>query len=300
MSFAGYNRHMETIESSELTVELSSFSAAVHSVYVKRQGRYVTLRLPDEKLHSYDPSYSGNTIFPYAGRIKKAVWKGVKLDGNDGCNSLHGGFSAHEACFDLLDKSRVHALYHLYRKAGEDCLPCARDYFVRYEVKDSTLLIRHSMSAALPVLCDTTCHLYFNLDGSDTVDNHFIRLESGEMVVNDSEHCGKEIIKTEGTVFDLCGGKLLGSVIHCEELSFSRGLNNAYILKEGSSLQLSAGGIKLTAASDSPAVVLYSGGYLERPFSFLAVEFQGIPINSMREEWKEYERNFAFTFSSCE
>ena len=121
MAFAGYNRHMDVIESSELAVELSSFSAAVHSVYVKRQGRYVTLRLPDEKLHSYDPSYSGNTIFPYAGRIKKAVWKGVKLDGNDGCNSLHGGFSAHEACFDLLDKSRVHALYHLYRKAGEDC-----------------------------------------------------------------------------------------------------------------------------------------------------------------------------------
>ena len=300
MAFAGYNRHMDVIESSELAVELSSFSAAVHSVYVKRQGRYVTLRLPDEKLHSYDPSYSGNTIFPYAGRIKGALWKGMQLDRNDGNNSLHGGFCAHEACFDLLEKSRFHVLYRIHINEGEDCLLCARDYFVRYEVKGNTLLIKHSMSAALPVLCDTTCHLYFNLDGSNTVDNHFIRLESNEMVVNDSEHCGKEIIKTEGTVFDLCGGKLLGSVIHCDELSFSRGLNNAYILKEGSSLQLSAGGMKLSAVSDSPAVVLYSGGYLERPFSFLAVEFQGIPINSMREEWKDYERNFAFTFSFCE
>lgn len=300
MAFAGYNRHMDVIESSELAVELSSFSAAVHSLYVKRPGRYVTLRLPDERLHMDDPSYSGNTVFPYAGRIKGAVWKGMKLDRNDGCNSLHGGFPAHKACFDLLEKSRFHALYHIHRNTGEDGLSCERDYFVRYEVKDGTLLIRHMMSASLPVLCDTTCHLYFNLDGSRTVDNHLIKLESDEMVINDSEHCGKGIIKTGGTVFDLSGGKRLDSVIHCDELSFSRGLNNAYILKEGSSLQLSAGGIKLTAASDSPAVVLYSGGYLEQPFSFLAVEFQGIPINSMREEWKEYERNFAFTFSSCE
>ncbi len=297
MAFAGYNRHMDVIESSELKVELSSFSAAVHSLYVKRPGRYVTLRLPDERLHMDDPSYSGNTIFPYAGRIKGAVWKGMKLDRNDGCNSLHGGFSAHKACFDLLEKSRFHALYHIHRNEGDDCLPCARDYFVRYEVKDSTLLIRHSMNAARPVLCDTTCHLYFNLDGSSTVGNHFIRLESDEMVVNDSEHCGKEIIKTGGTVFDLSDWKLLASVIHCDELSFSRGLNNAYLLKGGSSLQLSAGELMLSAVSDSPAVVLYSGGYLIHPFSFLAVEFQGIPINSMREERKGYERNMAFTFS---
>lgn len=139
--------------------------------------------------------------------------------------------------------------------------------------------------------------VYFNFDGSSTVGNHFIRLESDEMVVNDSEHCGKEIIKTGGTVFDLSDWKLVGSVIHCDELSFSRGLNNAYLLNDGSSLQLSAGGLMLFAVSDSPAVVLYSGGYLIHPFSFLAVEFQGIPINSMREERKEYERNMAFTFS---
>ena len=53
----------------------------------------------------------------------------------------------------------------------------------------------------------------------------------------------------------------------------------------------------LFAVSDSPAVVLYSGGYLIHQFSCLAVEFQGITINSMREERKEYERNMAFTFS---
>ena len=139
--------------------------------------------------------------------------------------------------------------------------------------------------------------VYFNFDGSSTVGNHFIRLESDEMVVNDSEHCGKEIIKTGGTAFDLSDGKLLASVIHSDELSSSRGLNNAYLLKKGSSLQLSAGGLMLFAVSDSPAAVLYSGGYLIHPFSFLAVEFQGIPINSMRGERKGYERNMAFTFS---
>ena len=279
-----------------MTVCTSPCNAAVHSVYIKKIDRTVTLVLPAEESHISDPSYSGNTIFPFAGRIRGGVYGNCRFDLNDGANSLHGGSDSRKAVFSIAGKTDTCIVYTIERAAGQDGLMSGRVYTVEYSLSDNELVIVHTMKSSSPVLTDTTCHLYFNLSGEKTVGRHLIRLDSDETLINDEEHCAVKTVSLDGSALDLRAGCLLEEVCSAPCLGFSRGLNNAYILKKGSAVHLSAGGLSLEASSDSPAVVIYSGGFLEKPSSFIALEFQSVPLNECRTESSDYVRHMRFRF----
>lgn len=287
---------MDVLDNFFMTVCTSSCNAAVHSVYIKKIDRIVTLVLPTEESHMSDPSYSGNTIFPFAGRIRGGIYGNCRFDLNDGANSIHGGSESRKAVFLIAEKSDTRIVYTIERAAGQDGLMSGRVYTVEYSLSGNELVIVHRMTSSSPVLTDTTCHLYFNLSGEKTVGGHFIRLDSDEVLINDEEHCGLKTISLDGSALDLRSGRMLEEVCSAPCLGFSRGLNNAYILKKGSAVRLSAGGLSLEASSDSPAVVIYSGGFLEEPSSFIALEFQSVPLNECRSETKDYVRRMRFRF----
>lgn len=287
---------MDVLDNSFMTVCTSPCNAAVHSVYIKKIDRTVTLVLPAEESHISDPSYSGNTIFPFAGRIRGGVYGNCRFDLNDGANSLHGGSDSRKAVFSIAGKTDTCIVYTIERAAGQDGLMSGRVYTVEYSLSDNELVIVHTMKSSSPVLTDTTCHLYFNLSGEKTVGRHLIRLDSDEALINDEEHCAVKTVSLDGSALDLRAGCLLEEVCSAPCLGFSRGLNNAYILKKGSAVHLSAGGLSLEASSDSPAVVIYSGGFLEKPSSFIALEFQSVPLNECRTESSDYVRHMRFRF----
>ena len=287
---------MDVLDNSFMTVCTSPCNAAVNSVYIKKIDRTVTLVLPAEESHMSDPSYSGNTIFPFAGRIRGGVYGNCRFDLNDGANSLHGGSDSRKAVFSIAGKTDTCIVYTIERAAGQDGLMSGRVYTVEYSLSDNELVIVHTMKSSSPVLTDTTCHLYFNLSGEKTVGRHLIRLDSDEALINDEEHCAVKTVSLDGSALDLRAGCLLEDVCSAPCLGFSRGLNNAYILKEGSAVHLSAGGLSLEASSDSPAVVIYSGGFLEKPSSFIALEFQSVPLNECRTESSDYVRHMRFRF----
>lgn len=287
---------MDVLDNSFMTVCTSPCNAAVHSVYIKKIDRTVTLVLPAEESHMSDPSYSGNTIFPFAGRIRGGVYGNCRFDLNDGANSLHGGSDSRKAVFSIAGKTDTCIVYTIERAAGQDGLMSGRVYTVEYSLSDNELVIVHTMKSSSPVLTDTTCHLYFNLSGEKTVGRHLIRLDSDEALINDEEHCAVKTVSLDGSALDLRAGCLLEEVCSAPCLGFSRGLNNAYILKKGSAVHLSAGGLSLEASSDSPAVVIYSGGFLEKPSSFIALEFQSVPLNECRTESSDYVRHMRFRF----
>ena len=194
-----------------------------------------------------DPSYSGNTIFPFAGRIRGGVYGNCRFDLNDGANSLHGGSDSRKAVFSIAGKTDTCIVYTIERAAGQDGLMSGRVYTVEYSLSDNELVIVHTMKSSSPVLTDTTCHLYFNLSGEKTVGRHLIRLDSDEALINDEEHCAVKTVSLDGSALDLRAGCLLEDVCSAPCLGFSRGLNNAYILKKGSAVHLAAGVFSLEA-----------------------------------------------------
>ncbi len=287
---------MDIIQDDILTIELTETCAALHSIVFRKTGREVTLKLADEMEHACHPSYSGNTILPFAGRIKGAVFDSTRLDANDGANSLHGGSDAHHLPFEKAAATQTSVTYRLTRRPGEDCLDAMRTYTVTYALENGCLNIRHEMDSDRPVLVDTTCHLYLNLDGSETVRDHIIKVDSNAIVLNDSGHCAREIVPTAGTPFDLSKPRRLGDLIDLEEFAFSKGVNNAYVLDNDRQVVLSTDELSVIATSDSDAVVLYSGGYLDKPHSHIAIEFESLPFADTRPVLSHYSRSFSFRF----
>ncbi len=243
-----------------------------------------------------DPSYSGCTIFPFAGRIRNAVFRGIPLEKNDGKNSLHGGSSSRRASFRRIHSSPSSVTYRTKRNSGEDGLCGDRVYSVTYSLENDTLLIVHEMTSSSPVLTDTTCHLYFNLDGDETVLRHTLSLEETAIVLNAGDHTAERIMDTEKTAFDITHPVRLSTLSCLPSFSFSHGINNAYVLAGNGRLRLEGRDIALSAESSASSVVLYSGGYLENTNSHLAVEFEDIPTEDARTVSDRYRREFAFTF----
>ena len=78
-------------------------------------------------------------------------------------------------------------------------------------------------------------------------------------------------------------------------LAFSHGLNNAFIL-DGKTITLETGGIRVDLESDSPAAVVYTGGYLDRPRSYVAIEFEDIPFPETRRVTASFTRRITLNF----
>ncbi len=287
---------MHRLESNTLIVLTSAVSGSVHSIVYKPLGRELTLRLSSENEHRTDSSYSGSTIFPYSGRIPDALFNGILLDRNDGMNSLHGGSAARKAEFETADHSPSSVKYRTVRKKGDDLMNCHRVYSVTYSLYENELMITHEMESDVPVLTDTTCHLYFNLSGEKTILNHTIKVSEDAVVLNNPDHTAQKLIKTSGGVFDLNQPKRLGEICTLPQLSFSRGLNNAYRLVNDKFVRLESDDLMMEATSDSAAVVLYSGGYLKKPSSHIAVEFEDLPFNENRTVTDRYKRSFTYRF----
>ncbi len=288
---------MDYLENEDLAVETTACAAAVHSVYLKKAGRTVTLVLDREEDHNTDPSYSGNVIFPFAGRIKDALFNSIRLDRNDGNNSLHGGRDAHLAVFRKEAGDECSVVYSLERRRGEDNLPAHRLYTVSYTLSGSSLRIRLHMESDIPVLCDMTSHMYFNLSGEETVGRHLMRIRADRAAINNEDHTFRELIDPRGTCLDFSSFRELDEAIRAPELAFSHGLNNAYRLAGSPAVELKAGGVSLSADSDSRAAVIYTGGYLPVPSGFAAIEFQDLPASSERQVTADFTRTISFTFT---
>ena len=288
---------MDYLENEYLAVETTACAAAVHSVYLKKAGRTVTLVLNREEDHNTDPSYSGNVIFPFAGRIKDALFNSIRLDRNDGNNSLHGGRDAHLAVFRKEAGDECSVVYSLERRRGEDNLPAHRLYTVSYTLSGSSLRIRLHMESDVPVLCDMTSHMYFNLSGEETVGRHLMRIRADRAAINNEDHTFRELIDPRGTCLDFSSFRELDEAIRAPELAFSHGLNNAYRLSGSPAVELKAGGVSLSADSDSRAAVIYTGGYLPVSSGFAAIEFQDLPASSERQVTADFTRTISFTFT---
>ena len=134
---------METIENEKLRVSLTRNSAAVHKIEDKHTGFVYDLVLPCEEDHLTVPSYAGNTVGSYAGRMANAhlIIDGTdyQLDRTDRNASLHGGLASLRREWDVLEVDGNSATYGVKLSHMEDGLPGNRTFTVRYILEGNEL-----------------------------------------------------------------------------------------------------------------------------------------------------------------
>ena len=298
------------IEAADIRCTLCSAGASILSVQVRnRRGGFTDVALSPQSLPGgeSDPSLAGRTIGPCCGRVRDgaAVIDGrqIRLTRNENRNHLHGGLQGCASLFwTVLEHTPSGVLFRLDLPDGLDGYPGNRTLYAEYAVSGSALRAVYSAATDAPTWLDMTSHVYWDLSGNfdGSAMDQILQIAASSAVYNDAAHLPVSIAPADGAL-DFRAPCVLSRKLadHAEhpQLNIARGFNNAYRLDPrlqealGFSARLRSphSGLCLTLQTDQPAIVLYTGGFLNEqtalrtppgfasPGCAVALEAQGLP-----------------------
>jgi aldose 1-epimerase len=291
-------------------VELTNYGATLVAVVVPdAQGVYGNVVLGFTSLQAYidDSCYIGSTIGRYANRIGGAQFKldGITyhLENNDGQNTNHGGYSGFNAKVFEYAITADGLFFSISSKDGDGGYPGNLDLTVQYQWTDQNeLIISYHVSADEKTIANFTNHAYFNLsnDGSKIFD-HLLTVYADKVLESDAEYIPTGLIKPAGDIaftYDSIASKM---IIQDDSIT---GLNDCYLLpeqttilhKQAAELIEKKSGRKLEVFTTYPAMMVYTGDYLQSkypgnrgqeysPFDGLCLECQYYPDSPNHESF---------------
>lgn len=292
------------IYSDEIRCRLSALSASIVSVQVKdRDDQWIDVALSPESfwLGDTDPSLAGRTIAPCCGRVRdgKIVINGkeYQLALNDGSNHIHGG--PHGAAWQVWQEEAISestCRFSLVLPDGLDGYPGNRTLTAEYQVIGNALHVRYSAVTDQITWIDMTNHVYWDLSGrfDGTALRQTLEIAADQVAINDENH----LLTTLGPVtdaFDFSTPSIPAMLISTypadRQIGIAHGYNHAYALKKkrayAARLFCRKSGICMTLYTDQPAIVFYSGGFLDKSTKLkrgfassgcaVALEAQAIP-----------------------
>lgn len=195
----------------ELTV--MSYGATVLSLLAPdRSGAKADVVLGFDRLSDYEERkfYFGGVIGRFANRIANARFD---LDGqtfpltqNLPPDNLHGGtagFDSRVWSATILSEDPPSVRFHRVSKDGEEGFPGNLSASVTYTLTGNELRVVFEATTDKPTVFNPTSHMYFNLAGGGTVEDHLLRITSDTVLALDKRWLptGK-FLPTEGTKLD--------------------------------------------------------------------------------------------------
>jgi len=289
-------------------IQLTNYGATwVSSLIPDKNGVFSDVLLGYNNPEGYlsDSNYMGSTVGRYANRIKNACFtlNGITyhLDGNDGVNSNHGGFSGFNTQVFEPEVTGNAVVFTLKSPDGESGFPGTVNLKVSYSFSsDLRVLIQYEATTDKPTYLNLTNHAYFNLAGSGTVLKHQLQIPSTNIL--ETDECfipSGKMIPVQNTVFDFVRMRTIDSRMDetNQQLIWNKGYNHCYPLEKlpGSShLQPAAtlydpvSGRQLQLFTTLPSVLIYTAGFLNSqlpgkngsrysPFEGICLEAQFYP-----------------------
>lgn len=311
--------HMELkeycMDNGIMSVHVLSYGCALTGIYVpdKRTGEKINILLSFDNLTSYlhNPLYCGAALGPNAGRISGGTLyiddKHYQLSQNDGAHHIHGGF--HNLSFQNAalvsretDLKSAALTFQTVLPHGLDGYPGHRCIHITYRLfSDNRLTVSFRASSDRETYFNLFSHAYFNLSGDFTknVHDHRLFIRGNAFVENDETHIPMGMSHTNGTPFDFSAPVSIQENIdrypQNVQIQRARGLNHAFLSNKGHNyfepslvLEDHPSGRSLKLYTDTPSIVVYSGGFIENtykinggcpssPHCAIALEPQDIP-----------------------
>lgn len=269
--------------SSGIKIVLLSYGASLIKAFMPAKDgttKNVAMQPDDLTPNVLDVSYCGATIGPCAGRIPhgKLTLNGrrYQLPLNEGAHHLHGGPEGFSR-----KRWRVQSTFFNQQAAGvtfmlnvahmQDGYPGERAICVTYTLDQSNnLTLDYRAVTNQPTLFNMTNHIYWNLSGDFTtpVYDHQLQIPAQYIWYNSPDHLPLYRQSVQDTPFDFTSPKTLSQQFEAfpnhPQLQNAKGWNNAFELTLNSTVAIhhAPSGRTLTLMCDSPAMVLYTGGYL--------------------------------------
>ncbi|QQM64463.1 galactose mutarotase [Pseudoalteromonas sp. LC2018020214] len=323
MTSIASNQPLQVIQLSDgenLAAEILPFGAIIKSIKFKKQE--MTLSVDDPQYYLENPFYLGATIGRYANRIAKGRFNlsgtQYQLEANNGPNSLHGGVKGfNKVLWQVTKQTESEVELYYCSPDGEQGFPGELQVWQTISAKNGELTLHFKAITNKETLVNFTNHCYFNLDGSESINEHLVQINTDRYLPIDTTSIPlNEAALVCGTCFDFTKPAQVGealSAVH-PQLEAGNGFDHCYIFNDDSSLKTMATltsphtNVSLTLKSTQPGMQLYTANFVGSPFKArqaLCFEAQNWPDAPNRENFpkanllpaEKYEQVIIYAFS---
>ena len=303
-----------------LIAEILPFGAIIKSIKFKKQE--MTLSVDDPQYYLENPFYLGATVGRYANRIAKGRFSlsgtQYQLEANNGPNSLHGGVKGfNKVLWQVTKQTESEVELYYCSPDGEQGFPGELQVWQTISAKNGELTLHFKALTNKETLVNFTNHCYFNLDGSESINEHLVQINTDRYLPIDTTSIPlNEAALVCGTCFDFTKPAQVGealSAVH-PQLEAGNGFDHCYIFNDDSSLKTMATltsphtNVSLTLKSTQPGMQLYTANFVGSPFKArqaLCFEAQNWPDAPNRENFpkanllpaEKYEQVIIYAFS---
>mgnify|MGYP003671407614 FL=1 len=317
------NQPLQVIQLSDgenLTAEILPFGAIIKSIKFKKQE--MTLSVDDPQYYLENPFYLGATVGRYANRIAKGRFSlsgtQYQLEANNGPNSLHGGVKGfNKVLWQVTKQTESEVELYYCSPDGEQGFPGELQVWQTISAKNGELTLHFKALTNKETLVNFTNHCYFNLDGSSSINEHLVQINTDRYLPIDTTSIPlNEAALVCGTCFDFTKPAQVGealSAVH-PQLEAGNGFDHCYIFNDDSSLKTMATltsphtNVSLTLKSTQPGMQLYTANFVGSPFKArqaLCFEAQNWPDAPNRTNFpkanllpgEDYEQVIIYSFS---
>ena len=220
--------------------------------------------------------YFGCVVGRYANRIAEGRFSidGVEhqVSPNEPPNTLHGGVDGFShRVWAVVEQSDDRLVLGLSSPDGDQGFPGAVEARVTYSVIEDGFVLELSGTTDAPTPFGLTSHLYLNLAGGGTINEHLLQiLASGYVPIDAASIPVSGPVPVEGTPFDFRDSARIGDRVRVphEQIGLAKGIDHSYDV-DGSGLREMAvvrepgTDRTLRLVSDAPALQFYSGNFLD-------------------------------------
>ena len=313
-------RVIQLSDSKNLTAEILPFGAIIKSIKFKNQE--MTLSVDDPQYYLENPFYLGATVGRYANRIAEGRFNlsgsQYQLEANNGPNSLHGGVKGfNKVLWQVTKQTDSEVELYYCSEDGEEGFPGELKVWQTITAENGQLLLKFKATCNKETLVNFTNHCYFNLESSDTIENHLLQVNATHYLPIDEHSIPLgEPAPVANSCFDFIKPKLVKDALTQShtQLDAANGLDHCYVFENDDSLHTMATltsqqtGINLTLKSTQPGMQLYTGNFVGAPFKprqALCLEAQNWPDAPNRENYpkanllpdEEYNQVIIYAFS---
>ena len=221
-------------------------------------------------------AYFGAVVGRYANRIADARFeldgRTYDLSANEAGNTLHGGVDGFDSrIWTVVEASSDAITFELVSPDGDQGFPGRLTARAAYSLLDDGLALDLSATTEAPTVCLLTSHLYLNLAGAGTVENHLLSVEADQYVPVDARSIPLgELADVAGTPFDLREPTRIGVPVRADDgqIGLVHGIDHSFQVR-GTGLRRVARvedpgtGRVLVLSSDQPGVQVYTGNFLD-------------------------------------
>lgn len=264
--------HLYILENDHYEVGMMDYGAAIVYWKEKVTGRNIVLGFNSLDPYIDNGAFYGATVGRVCNRIGNGTYtlNGEKytLEKNNKGNTLHGGSTGFGHRMYTAKQEGNTITFHIDSYDGEGGFGGNLSFDAIYTLEERGLRFTSRGVSDKDTLLSTTNHAYFNLDGKQTVYDHYLQIDSDEIVPIDQNGLSlDETFEVEHTPFDFQTPKKVGQDIHepFEQLIKGSGYDHHFIIP-GNGMRhfatLKVDDLELNVYSTLPGAQIYSGNYL--------------------------------------